>query len=275
MKIKIFDIDFPVFFTLIIFTIIILLVSFGNWQLRRLNQKEQLIESISYSIKNDPIKITYLSELQNIHTDLNSTPISESGSNLKLFSKIELEGTFFDDVIFLYGKRSASPEKDGYYVLSPFQVKSDYSGSDSGLEFTMLVMRGWIPQSVKTKIDNGYISLNDHIKDKAETIEAIIMPPEKKQFFAPANDLGKNIWFHILPQDAVSQYGVNLTDFYLRQINTTHLPEGMKALDVSKLTHMRNDHLEYAITWYLLAASVFICFVIYCRKSSKYTTTIG
>lgn len=283
MKIKINNIDFPIFLSLIIFATIIFLASLGNWQIERLGQKEHLIKSVTYSIKNSPIKITDSQDLQNISTDLSGQPELSSENSLRIFSKIELEGNFADDNIFLYGKRSASSEKDGYYILTPFKVKLDSSNNnsndsnnsssdaDDGNEFTILVMRGWAPQSLKTKIDNGEISLNEYaeLQNSSRTIEAIIMPPEKKQFFAPGNDLEKNIWFHILPQDAVNKYGVNVENFYLRQINDTNLPEGINALDVSKLAHIRNDHLEYAITWYLLSVSVFICFIIYCRRNSS------
>ena len=285
MIIKIRNIDFPVFLTTIIVATIILLVSLGNWQLSRLNQKKNLIESITFSIQNDPIKITYPVQLQAI-TSNPDKEITSPEESLQIFSKIELAGTFSKNNIFLYGKRSASAEKDGYYLLSPFRIKFDnrllskLADTKEMLkapndELIILVMRAWVPQSIKTKMDNGEIHLTTPGQGEGEgageiIIEAIIMPPEKQQFFAPGNDLDKNIWFHILPEDAASKYGVNVTDFYLRQINATALPEGAKVLNANNLIHIRNDHLEYAITWYLLAASVFICFIVYCRNNSRH-----
>jgi len=140
---------------LVVFLSILALIGLGNWQLKRLKEKENFIAKIELNIKNSPVGMV----------DLKTAP--------ELYAKIKVQGHFLDDEnIFLYGRRSAYPEKDGYYLLSPFKDK---------LGNVYLVSRAWIPQSVKGSISS--------FKSKSEeTITAFVMPGEEKRIFIPDND---------------------------------------------------------------------------------------
>ena len=213
---------------------IIMLILLGNWQLVRLDEKQKFIQTIEINVANPAISIQ----------DLNV--------NVPNYSKVTLSGTFLPGKnAFLYGRRSASPEKDGYYLLSAF-------AAEDGKIY--MVSRGWLPQSVKDNIDNFITS------QKPETIEAIILPGEKKNFFVPGNDRKNNIWFTLDLDMAAEVIDSTVTDFYLMQINSQNLPEGAVPLKTTHLNKVRNDHLEYAITWYSLAASLLLVFIIYSRK---------
>lgn len=221
----------PFFFVIIALSV---LISLGNWQLDRLSQKKFFIQTIETNIKNPPITVD-----SNI-------------DNIEYYSKIEIEGKFVKDKnIFLYGRRSASPEKDGYYLLSPFKTNNGD---------ILLVSRGWIPQSTK---DN--FSKYDQPTEITKII-GITLPNEKRNFLVPQNDLKKNIWFNIDLAMAKEAIGTSVTSFYLMQINSIDLPDGGKTLSTTHLNKVRNDHLEYAITWYSLGACLLILFLIYGRK---------
>ena len=211
-----------------------ILISLGNWQLKRLNEKTNFIQSIEYNIANDPKSIE----------ELNLNPL--------IYSKIAISGTFLAGKnIFLYGKRSASPEKDGYYLLSAFEATNGK---------VYLVSRGWIPQSVKNNLGEF---ASKQIFDK---FEAIILPSETRQFMMPENDKNNKIWFTIDLDMAHEMLGVTENKYYLMQIQSTTLPEGGKPLSTKHLSKVRNDHFEYAITWYSLAACLVIMFFIYRKK---------
>lgn len=235
MKITLFKQRFE-FLPLIFVTVTTLtLISFGNWQLRRLGEKEIFIHTIEENVKNPPIAI------ENINTD---SPY---------YSKIKLSGKFLpDNNVFLYGRRTASPEKHGYYLISAF------AATNGG---TYLVSRGWLPQSVKDDIGTKL-----SLEQEEETIEAIILPGEEKNFFVPENDKKNNIWFTLDLKMASEILGTTNKDFYLMQINSQTLPEGASPLFTNNLNKVRNDHLEYAITWYSLAVCLLIIFIIYVRK---------
>ena len=212
----------------------IILILLGNWQMARLDEKQNFIQTIEFNIANPAISIQDLD------------------ANAPNYSKIKLSGTFLPGKnAFLYGRRSALPEKDGYYLLSAFTT-------EDGKIYT--VSRGWLPQSVKDNMGNFITD------QKSETIEAIILPGEKKNFFVPENDRKNNIWFTLDLNMAAEVIGNTVTDFYLMQIDSQNLPKGAVPLKTTHLSKVRNDHLEYAITWYSLAAGLLLIFIIYSRK---------
>lgn len=205
------------------------LVTLGNWQISRHYEKTALIQAIEHNLTSQSI------------------PLSDNSS---VFSKVVLEGHFLpNQYTFLYGRRSAETEKDGYYLLSVFQSHDDRK---------YLVSRGWLPMSAKQQIEN-FTEL------ESETIHAIIMNGENKGFMAPQNDSKNNIWFTIDLHQAKEYFGTE-DHFYLMQINSTHLPLGAKLLTGNSLSKLRNDHLEYAITWYCLALSLLVIFLIKIKK---------
>ena len=212
---------------------VVFLICLGNWQLKRLKEKENFITTIDLNIKNPPVKLT------------------KAQTTLDLYSKIELTGQFLDGQnIFLYGRRSAYPEKDGYYFLSPFK---------DSLGDIYLVSRAWIPQTAKK-------NASSFSAKKEETIVAFVMNGEEKRFFIPDNDAKNNIWFTLDLQEARHKLGITKNDFYLMQIGSSNLPEGALPLTSTYLNVIRNDHLEYAITWYSLAALLCIIYFLYNKQ---------
>lgn len=211
------------------------LISFGNWQLRRLDEKNQFISTIEANIANPALDL------------------SNFQSSLPTYSKVSISGSFIpNNNVYLYGRRTASPEKDGYYLLSAF------SATDGNI---YMVSRGWLPHSAKDKI---YAPSSLEI----ETIEGIVLPGERKNFFVPDNDKKNNIWFTLDTEMATQILRTNITDFYIMQINGNDLPEKVLPLTATNLSKVRNDHLEYAITWYSLAVCLLVIFILYSRKQN-------
>lgn len=229
---------FELFSALFVAVGVFCLILLGNWQLKRLEYKNEFISNIERNVANPPILI------------------STNNEEVELYSKVKISGHFLRGKdVFLYGRRSASTEKDGYYLLSPFKA-------DSG--FVYLVSRGWLPQSVK-------ISVKKFLPPEHEEIIAIAMPGEEKRFFMPSNDIDGGVWFILDLNMAYDMLGTNLTKFYLMQIGAENLPEGVNPLSAAYLNKIRNDHLEYAITWYILAFCLLCFYIIYSRGKQKNT----
>ncbi len=231
--INLFGCQYKILPSTLVAAAVITLMLLGNWQINRLRAKEHFINTIEKNIANDSVELTAAKE---------PNP----------YDKIKISGHFLENKnAFLYGRRSASPEKDGYYLLSAFN-------SDSGKIY--LVSRGWFPQSVKSELEKG-ITEQTH-----ETIEAIVLPGEKKNYFVPDNDKKNNIWFTLDLNMATELISTNVRDFYLMQINSATLPNGAAPLRTTHLNKVRNDHLEYAMTWYSLGVCLLLMFMIYGGK---------
>jgi surfeit locus 1 family protein len=214
-----------------------LLLNLGFWQIHRLEEKETLINRIS--------------------SNINSAPKNLAEIALKdlIYSKITLEGHFLQGYdLFLYGRRSGMTEKDGYYLLSPFQT-------DDGK--IIMVSRGWLSHSHKDQVISR---LNEHLAHKK--INGIILPGEKKSPFIPSNDNKNRIWFTLDLKDASNFLSRNVEDFYLAKIGKTEFSPLNPILE-QHFIKIRNDHKEYAITWFGLAFAAVIMFGFYTFKISK------
>lgn len=220
---------YNIFSSIIFLLAFFLLISLGNWQLKRLGEKEEFIKKIDSNLNGLPKTI-------------------ESVKTQPLYSKVGIIGRFLPNkTILLYGKRSAHPENDGYYILTAFEAENGQ---------TYLVSRGWIAQSKKNEL------LEFSAREINDNIEAVILPGENKGYFMPTNDVNKNIWFTIDLKLAQNTLATTETNFYLMQINSHTLPNGGQKLSATNLNKVRNDHMEYAITWYSLAASLAIIFIM-------------
>jgi surfeit locus 1 family protein len=219
---------------------ITMLVLLGNWQIQRFKEKKIFIQSIENNITNPAI------------------PIHKVTNTMSLYSKIKISGHFIPSKnILLYGRRSAYPEHDGYYIISAFLAENGE---------IYAVSRGWIPHSMK------HHQINDLLPSQTPTIiETIILPGENKPFLVPNNDIKNNLWFTLDLNMLSNTIGTTISNFYLMQINAKNLPKQVKPLKTTYLNQIRNNHIEYAIIWYSLSVCSAIIFFLYyptiCKKT--------
>lgn len=204
---------------------IVILFFLGTWQIIRSNEKNEFLSKVNKSLKEPPV-----------HLD-------NFDNNGIIYSKIKLSGKFLNNKnVFLYGNRNLSKYKNGYYLLSPFQ-------SNTGKIF--LVLRGWVA-------DQEIIKNSEII----EEVTFLVMKGEKETIFVPKNDIKNNIWFTIDINLASQLLDVNMLNFYLIQIENSNLPYKIKPVSIENLLMIRNNHIEYAVTWYCLALILIIISII-------------
>ena len=106
---------------------------------------------------------------------------------------------------------------------------------------------GWIPLKLKEK------SLRvENIVNEVKQFEAVIRTPGRKGYFQPDNDMIKNTWFFVEPKlmsDYLQIPFVN--EIYLEAVNDG--PSGYPLGNQTRI-YLRNNHLQYALTW------LFLCF---------------
>ncbi len=221
----------PTIFTIFTF---VLLVGLGSWQVARMQQKNALAAKIEKA--------------------MNAAPVSLAGINLKKpqtpYQRVKLNGRFMhEQEVHLFTGPRVPKGKPGYNILTPFER------SEGGY---ILVDRGWTPADVKAP----QLRLDSIIWGPV-SIEGIVMPKETPGYFTPRNQPEKNLWFW-LDTPAISEFtGFKLPTTYVRQISKN--PFESIIAGEAKIV-VRNDHLGYAITWYVLAIASLVIYVLLRRQ---------
>ena len=159
------------------------------------------------------------------------------------YRRVSLTGTYLNDKAM---QRVGHPQDAGagFYIVTPFELEDDGR--------VILVNRGFSPVGKESKPEG------------LQTLVGIIRPTRQKRYFSPDNQVDKNLWFY---EDvgAMSQAsGVTLTPLVVEAVGTVEK-------DVYPTPHdgkvsLRNDHMNYAITWFSLAAIGVGMFGFYQRK---------
>jgi surfeit locus 1 family protein len=86
--------------------------------------------------------------------------------------------------------------------------------------------------------------------------------PEPRGWFVPNDDPARNLWFARDPLAMARAKGWgNVAPFYLElESSTGPLPRAGRLTPT-----LRNEHLQYALTWYGLAAVLAVMFVLWLR----------
>jgi surfeit locus 1 family protein len=210
----------------------ILLLALGTWQVYRLQWKHQIINQITRQMALPAIELP--------------SPLDPEEFQ---YRKIQVSGEIVPDKeLFLYTGVKEFKGDAGYDVLVPLK-RADGS--------IILIDRGWIP--VKEKASAAW-KLSGPV-----TIDGVVMRGEKKARFTPENDSARNMWFWIDLPAISKHYQMDMPPYYILQAagpDKHALPIGRT---ISALS-IRNDHLQYAITWYSAAVSLLVIYYLYHRK---------
>lgn len=207
------------------------LLGLGTWQVQRLVWKEGLIASIDMRVAATP------QPLADIETRL-------AGTGDVDYWPVTVAGTFHHQ-----GERhffATHQGQVGYFIYTPLEL-------DDGR--FVFVNRGFVPFDRKDGASRpeGQVDGRQEIAGLARN-----RLEEKPNFFMPDNDPVKNI-FYWKDLDVMAQTsGVGARGAYLPffiDADATPNPGGLPVGAVT-LIDMPNSHLQYAITWYGLAAAL-------------------
>lgn len=219
-----------------------LLVALGTWQVQRLHWKEDLIAERGAALAAPPI-------------DVPAT--AEAARNLE-FHRVRASGVFLHERELTVHGIERQRGTAGYLVVTPLRLENGR---------VVLVERGWVP------IDQRDPAARPDGNPKGPvTVEALVRlaPPGKPGWFIPENDAARHEWFYIDLAAMAGAAGIpEALPFYLEAgpaPNPGGLPVGGQAA-----TDLPNDHLQYALTWYALAAALAVIYLIVLRRERAAT----
>jgi surfeit locus 1 family protein len=213
------------------------LVGLGAWQIQRLHWKEGLIAARDAAVSAPPVPL----------------PRTAAEAAALDFHQVAVKGQFlYDSELFLNATERRSGH-GGFLVLTPLRL------ADGTI---LMVGRGWVPPERLNRASRaagnpaGVVEIDGLLR----------LPPEGKPgWFVPANDAARNQWFFVdLPAMARAAGFDHVLPFYVEAgpaPNPGGLPLGAQAD-----TELVNNHLQYAITWFALAAILAVIYLLVLRR---------
>ena len=215
--------------TFVFISISILTFILGSWQLFRLNWKNDLMDNINNSI---------------INPDLFS---NDNKYNNLVSVKLDKNYTILDKPIFIESKTFKG--KPGYHLILPIKYNN---------EIYSVINFGWFK-------DKDFDQVKNIIKKYLAVNNAKVYIREfnsDKPFFTPENNLLNNTWYSVNKNDFNQFYKYEFPSKYYFVL----LDDRITKYSFNPLVFLRNNHLNYSITWFLLSLSSVIMLLIIRKK---------
>jgi surfeit locus 1 family protein len=222
----------PAAIGVILITIILTgcLLALGTWQVKRLAWKLDLIARVEERAHAAPVDIPAPNEW----------PALTDPSQYE-YRRVKVTGTYrHQDEVQVYTVTDRGP---GYWVLTPLQ-RADGTG--------VIVNRGFVPTDKR----DPSTRLQGEVDGNVEII-GLMRATETGGLFLRTNDPQNNRWYsRNIAQIADVKRIENAAPFYI-DADATPNPGGLPIGGKTMLT-FPNNHLSYAITWYILAGMVVV-----------------
>jgi surfeit locus 1 family protein len=226
------------------------LIGLGVWQLERKAWKEALIDSITRRMDAAPVLLPdRWASLDAAHDE---------------FTRVTFHAVFEDDREALVFAAASAFRPDasgtGYWVFTPARLAAGAR---------VVVNRGFVPEANKDPATRAAGRVNDPVD-----IVGVLRWPERAGLFTPAGEPARNLWFarDQLAIAAAKGWG-NVAPFYVEQ--EAPMPPGGLPKPGKITVNLPNNHLQYAITWFGLAAVLAGVFIAFARSRRREERQVG
>ncbi len=215
------------------------LVGLGLWQLQRLHWKQGLLAQIEARTKGPPITLE------------DAVALAREGRDPNYY-RVRVDGRFHHaKERYLY---AVSDGRVGWHIITPLETE------DGDM---VLVDRGFVPDELKDPSSRALGQV-----DKLVTVTGIVRSPEIQGPFIPDNEPEANRWFWRdlagMARSALPAGAIQVAPFFL-DADKSEVPGGWPEGGQTRL-ETTNNHLQYAITWFLLGACLLIVYGLYVRS---------
>jgi cytochrome oxidase assembly protein ShyY1 len=215
------------------------LLGLGTWQIERKAWKEALIASLTQRLAATPVALPPPDEWARL------TPANSE------FIRVRLRGEFrnTDDALVYTGGSALRDDvkSPGYFVFAPVRL----------------------PDGRQVAVNRGYVPGRSYPRAAGvQDIVGAVRWPEPQSWFVSAHDAAGAIW-HVRDQRLMAQvrnWGP-VAPFYIEQ--EAPVPPGGLPHPSPLTVRLRNDHLQYAMTWYGLAAVLVVMCAIWAVRRRR------
>jgi cytochrome oxidase assembly protein ShyY1 len=229
---------------------LMLFIGLGLWQLQRRVEKHALIAALTERIAAVPVSLPPPSQWNALG------PANDE------FRRVSFTATYqFNLDAMVYSSGSAVRDDisgPGTWAFIPARLANGK---------TIAVNAGFVPNTMQDR-DRQDRAVARLITNEPAMLIGYIRFPEAAGMLTPAEDHSKRLWFsrdHLAMARALGWDQV--APFYI------DLEQPVPASGIPKpgplAVHLKDDHLQYAITWFALAGAVVIAFAVWWRGQRR------
>lgn len=229
-------------FTALMLGALAVLIGLGVWQLQRLAWKDGLIAEIETRTKAPPITLKQ------------AIALTREGRDPSYY-RVRVEGRFdHAKELYLY---AVSEGRAGWHVVTPLNT-------DDG--DTVLIDRGFVPEQLRDPAARAEGQPGGTV-----AVTGIVRVADTQHLFTPDNEVAANRWFwrdlQAMARSISPDGTVEAAPFFV-EAEKSDVPGGWPEGGQTRL-ELPNNHLQYAITWFLLAAALLVIYGFYVRSASR------
>ena len=223
-----------IFFHFLLLFVISLLITLGFWQLQRLEWKNTLLSKIEDNYNNITIDFPFL----------------ESSSQFE-YMKSNIDGNYLSEKLMFFYRSNLNGDS-GFNVVIPFKTTEG---------IIVYVDNGWIPFKNKENLDIDFIN-----KSKVYSLSGALIFKKDRKYFTPENDYNENIWYLLNTDEMDSVLDLSSSNYILKLIDQNYFEEFLIEFNP---TNIKNNHLQYAVTWFLMALFISIFYIYLIKQQVK------
>lgn len=224
-------------FTLLCLPLFALLVGLGVWQLERLQWKLGLIAQIRHNMHAPAISLDRALKMGIDHAQ---------------YRRVAVTGRF-DSAQENYVYTTGPQGRPVYHLLIPLLIRSGAG---------VMVDRGYIPISLRDPPSRPGSEPQGEVD-----FVGILRAPDKPGIFTPSPDFSHRVWFaRDVKAMAMRDHVRLIAPVVLEAVaapGRTWPRGGQTRVDLP------NDHLQYALTWFLLAAALAVVYIAWHRTRGR------
>jgi cytochrome oxidase assembly protein ShyY1 len=142
----------------------------------------------------------------------------------------------------------------GYWIFSPARLPDGH---------LVMIDRGFVPEQFRNPRTRP-----QSVPSGSIHIEGALRWPEQPGWFTPENEPLNNLWFRRDPAAMARAMGIGpVAPFYIAQ--ESPVPPGGLPKPGPLTANLRNAHLQYAITWFGLAAVLAVVFLSWAGRRQR------
>ena len=229
-----------------------LLVALGTWQIERKAWKEALIAALAERLAPPP---------QTLPAARDWAKLDRAGDE---YRRVKFTARFDNarEALVFAAPTAFRPDvtSPGYWVFTPARLAD---GS------VVIVNRGFVPDARRDPQSRPQGQIAEPVE-----IAGALRWPDERHWFTPADDAAHNLWFARDPAGIATAKGLDpktgtIAPFYVEQ--ETPAPPGGLPQPGKLVVALPDNHLQYALTWFGLAAVLAVVFGFWAVTSGRRT----